>query len=252
MQKWLNYHWLAFFRHSRCITKTLRVMRLTALLLLSFSVAVSANGLSQTVSFTGKNVSLPSVFSVIKQQTGFFVVYNPSWLSLAKPVSLSAKNLPLTDFLRLALSEQPFDFSIENTTIILSRKSSDRQLKNERFDLKDSTVTVSGRVTDEQGIPLAGANVTVRGTNKGTTTNLKGEFVIKDVNGNSTLEISFVEYESQIIPVKDKTFLDVSLQTKITSMQEVVINKGYYTETKRFSTGNVASVKANDKETTSE
>jgi hypothetical protein len=60
------------------------------------------------------------------------------------------------------------------------------------------------------------------------------------------LVISYVGYETQIVSVKGKGFINVSLKLNVASLNEVVINKGYYTETKRLSTGNVSTVKSED------
>ncbi|MBD0352164.1 MAG: carboxypeptidase-like regulatory domain-containing protein, partial [Flavisolibacter sp.] len=62
--------------------------------------------------------------------------------------------------------------------------------------------TIHGRVTDSTGAPLSGISVTVRGTQNGTTTNAAGEFVLRGVPNNATLEISSVGYETQEIAIR--------------------------------------------------
>lgn len=114
-------------------TKTLRVMQLTAFFLLSLSMTVCAEGTSQSISLSSKNISLKEVFTAVKKQTGFVVFGNESLLKDTKPVSVNVIAMPLADFLSLVLIDQPLDYKIIDKTVFLYRKSvvvsSDRQLQ---------------------------------------------------------------------------------------------------------------------------
>ena len=82
-----------------CNTKTLLVMKLTFVLLTAAFLNVSATGLSQNVSFSGKNVQLTRIFSEVEKQTGYVIVYTESTLAGTHPVSVQMKNVPLQEFL---------------------------------------------------------------------------------------------------------------------------------------------------------
>lgn len=295
-------------------------MKLTALLFFFFSVTVFAEGLSQSVSFTGKSVPLSEVFAVIKQQTGFVVFYNNDVLAGSKPVSLSVKNEPLSSFLSLVFSHQPLSYSVKKKTIVVKKNqlvtldfknSSLQQVFNEiekqtgykflnvsqvinsakpvtinvknapieqvldlcfkdqplEYEMKGNTVIIEpkkkgdkstyeilnpnppidvrGRVVDEKGEPVEGATVTVKGTSKGTSTNVNGEFVLKNVSENAVLEITYVGYETQKLSIRGKSLLFLNLKSKVSTLDEMQVI-GYGTTTKRFNTGNVSSVKAAD------
>ena len=88
------------------ITKTLLVMKLTFFLLTAGFLNAYAAGLSQTVSFSGHDVSIQEVLSVVKQQTGFLVFYDNDILKDSKPISLAVKDEPLLSFLSLVLKGQ--------------------------------------------------------------------------------------------------------------------------------------------------
>jgi TonB-linked SusC/RagA family outer membrane protein len=101
--------------------------------------------------------------------------------------------------------------------------------------------TVSGRVTgsdDNGGLP--GANVAVRGTTRGTTTDANGTYRLSVPEG-STLVFSAVGYTRQEIAVGTRTTVDVVLQAENSQLNEVVVI-GYGTATKREITGAQASV----------
>src|SRR5215213_2591124 len=88
---------------SGCITKTLLVVKLTFILLTVAALHVSAKGTSQTITFSGRDVSLEKVFKVIRQQTDYVVFFDYSALESITPITLDVKNIPLKDFLDQAL-----------------------------------------------------------------------------------------------------------------------------------------------------
>src|SRR5689334_9963618 len=104
---------------NRRFTKTLLVMKLTFVLLTAAALHVSAKGTSQTVTFSGSNVPLEKVFSVIKQQTGFVVFFDYGMLEGTKPVTVSVKDAPLETFLKDVLKGQKLDYSIKKKTIFI-------------------------------------------------------------------------------------------------------------------------------------
>ena len=78
---------------------------------------------------------------------------------------------------------------------------------------------------------------------RGTGTRSTGEFELKDVDEDATLVISGVSIETVEIKVNGRSDLGtITVKLKITGLGEVVINKGYYTEKQKFSTGNVGRV----------
>ena len=95
----------------RNITKTLLVMKLTSILLLAACLQVSARAHSQTVNFSGKNVSLEKVFASVEQQTGYVFFFDATILQGARPVTIRADNMPLEVFLKNVLEDQPLDNS---------------------------------------------------------------------------------------------------------------------------------------------
>src|SRR5579863_6163116 len=83
--------------------------------------------------------------------------------------------------------------------------------------------TVTGTVTaKDDGLPIPGATVKVKGTTNATVTNSAGKFSIS-VPGGSSLVISFVGYDTQTIVVGSQSTINVSLTTAATSLGEVVI-----------------------------
>nr|WP_294929776.1 VIT domain-containing protein [uncultured Flavobacterium sp.] len=97
---------------------------------------------------------------------------------------------------------------------------------------------IRGVVSDHEGLPLPGATVTIN--RQGVTTDFEGNFMIQAVE-NSTLDISFIGYESTRVNVGRNNQIRVQLQENSNSLQEVVV-AGYGTMQKRDLTGAVESV----------
>jgi TonB-linked SusC/RagA family outer membrane protein len=91
------------------------------------------------------------------------------------------------------------------------------------FSLSAQQRAITGAVTDENGDPMPGVNVTVRGSMTGTTTNINGEFLIQAPADTSVLLFSFVGYRPQEIVVGNRLILPVSMQEAAAELEEVTI-----------------------------
>ena len=105
--------------------------------------------------------------------------------------------------------------------------------------------TVTGVVTDEQGMPLPGVTITVKGTNRGTSTNLDGEYKIA-VDPQGVLVFSYIGFKAMEVSVDGRREINVRLVEEITALDEVQINAGYYNTTRRESTGNISRLTAEE------
>lgn len=105
--------------------------------------------------------------------------------------------------------------------------------------------TVRGVVTDEEGQPMPGVNILLRGTTQGAVTDVNGTFTMNNVPTDGVLVFSFIGYKSQEVAVNGLSDIRVQLQPDATSLEEVVV-VGYGTSTVRELTGSVASVRGSD------
>ena len=104
---------------------------------------------------------------------------------------------------------------------------------------------ISGTVKDKDGQPLAAVSVTVKGTNKGTSTNANGDFSLTNVKDGATLVISGTGYGSQQIKVRGSDPIMVALETSVGNLNEVVVI-GYGTRKVKDATGSVAALSQKD------
>ncbi|MRX37862.1 SusC/RagA family TonB-linked outer membrane protein [Flavobacterium sp. LC2016-23] len=103
-------------------------------------------------------------------------------------------------------------------------------------------VTVNGIINDESGLPVPGATILIKGTNKATASDFDGKFQI-NVPSNGTLSVSFVGYNTVQEAVNGRTKIEIRLKAESQSLNEVVV-VGYGTQKKSVVTGAISSVKA--------
>ena len=106
------------------------------------------------------------------------------------------------------------------------------------FQVSIAQDSVTGTVTDSDGVPLPGASVVVQGTSSGVNTDFDGNYKI-NVSQGETLIVSFVGYSDQIINV-DATVINVSMQLQ-SELDEVVV-VAYGTQSKASLTGSVSVI----------
>jgi TonB-linked SusC/RagA family outer membrane protein len=106
--------------------------------------------------------------------------------------------------------------------------------------------TISGNVTStEEGEPLPGVNVLVKGTSIGTVTDMNGDYRLSVPSEASTLVFSFIGLETQEVQINNRSVVDVQMESDALSLSEVVVT-GYTTQERREITGAVSTVKAKD------
>lgn len=108
--------------------------------------------------------------------------------------------------------------------------------------LSAQSLDVSGNVQDETGIPIPGANIIVKNTSKGTTTDFDGNFILTGVEQGSTITISYIGYVSKEIVVSNKK-LTIQLIEDLAQLDEIVVI-GYGTQKKKDVTGAVSVISA--------
>ena len=255
-------------------TKILLVMKLTALLMTVLFLQVHAAGTAQNVTISGKEIPLKTVFTAIKQQTGYGIFYNKEILQNTRPVTLSAYNMPLQELLQLVFRDQPVSFTIQEKTIILSQRVA-APVVFERLVV--DAPSVSGRIIDMDDQGIINVSIRIRGTRKGTTSGSGGNFSI-EVKDGEILDISAVGFAPIAIRLNGDMLQNVPLEKSVTrnmqpdstgkirtslllvpnkenvllrmersssQLDEVVIIP-YGQTSKRFATGNITSIKAKE------
>jgi len=227
----------------RLADQTVKAMKLTVLLLTAAFLHASATGTAQKVSYSGKNVSLKTVFASIEKQTGFVFFYNNKDINNTQPLSIDIQDLGLEDALKICLQNQPLNYVIKGNTIFIKAREIPVAVKtNDEIPQPPPPVDVSGKVVNDQGQPLPDVTVLVKGTKVGTKTDAQGRFSLTGVEQNAIVVFSFVGYTTIERKISSTTNdISITLSLKDNSLNEFVMI-GYGTSRRRDLTGSVASV----------
>ncbi len=221
------------------INKKMRVMKLTAILLLSVCMCVSAKTVSQTVTLSEKNAPLDKVFREIKKQTGYTFVYTAKQLAKATPVTLTVRNSNIREVLDICFRNQPLIYTLMDDMVIVKEKAVSGAIAMATEAAAKPPVKVKGSVKDASGAPLIAATVVIKGTQKGVLTDEKGNFQI-DAEPNAVLVISLLGFQSKEVTVAQEE-ISVVLEPKQSDLEQVVV-VGYGVQKKVNLTGAVATV----------
>jgi len=182
---------------------------------------------------------LQEIFKNIENITDYKFVY-PEDILNNKPINTKKKRQSVNDLLVDIGTAANLKFKQVDNSIYVGEGSG----KKEIIQIEIEEVTVSGKVTDDKGESLPGATITVLGTTTGTVTDIDGNYSITVPDG-AVLVFSFIGYEPIQIPVDNQSLIDVTLQTDISSLEEVVVI-GYGTVKRSDLTGSIAQVREDD------
>lgn len=232
--------------YARCIHipqnqrfKILLRMKLLIISLLLFLGQASASVMSQTLTLHFTNAPLDKVLTEIKKQTGYSYIANVKLLKEAKTVTVSVRNANVNDVLKVIFKDQNLSVELTDGVIYIEAKKGDAIQKKTETD-QDA---IRGRVIDQDGKPLAGATIKVKGTNIVSVTDQAGEFTLPATDLNSTIEVTFLGYKTTEINIDGRKNIPITLQQALGQIDQIVV-QGYGTTTKRLSTGNIATVDA--------
>ena len=229
--------------HVRPASKTMLVMNLTAIILLITCMQVSANGFSQNISLSVKNAPVTRIFNIIEKQTDYVFFYDYSLIEKAGKITFKTSNTDLRDVLDSCFKDQPFTYDIVDKTIVIKQRLSQSTKPN---IVAPQFIPYSGKVVNQEGEALSGPSVVVKGTNKGTQTDVAGNFSIDAEPGN-VLVISYISHITKEVTIgqSNNAPLSITLSRDDESANEVVVI-AYGQIRKKDLTGSVSQVKSKD------
>lgn len=195
---------------------------------------------NQKVKLTGKDITLRMAFEQIEKQTGLSVDYDANTINVSKILTTIPKGNTLQEVMTQLLRGTGYIYTINQSHVIITVSSKTTvQVRN-----NTNEGTISGIVSDTNGDPLVGASVVVKGTSKGTATDLNGKYKVEASKG-AVLLISYIGYVNQQVTVKDNSAINIQLSEDSRMLNEVVAI-GYGNMKKSDLTGAISSVKADD------
>lgn len=200
--------------------KYLIMIKLTLAFSTLFSLTALAEGYSQSITLNMRNTSVKAVLKEVKKQTDFDIFYNVELISSLDKKDVVLKNASLADVLKVTLAHEDVDFTIENKTVLIFA-GADRSKQQQ----------LTGTVVDEEGAPLQGVTVSLKGTTVGTTTDAEGAFQLRATDANAVVIFRMLGYKDQEVSANERS-LNITLVKSISGLDDVVVT-GYGTSSKR-------------------
>lgn len=206
-------------------------------LFMMFSFWNYASAQTKNVTLNVKDMPLREVFKEVKEQTGVKFIYSEIEIQKSSNVTLKFENLPLETALERIFKNQSFTFEIQGDIVVVkpvSQKSVEPEKKKMR--------TIKGQVTDENGEPIPGANIWLKGTTTGTPSDMNGNYTLTFDEKYSVVVASFVGYKSIEMKIENQEVINFKLVPDEETIEEVVVT-GYQTISKERSAGSYDMVK---------
>lgn len=198
---------------------------------------VSASELqTQMMSVQMESTTLKELFDLIEEKFNYTFLIRNNDINLNERISIDMSNRSVEEILTTALKNQHADFVVNNNRIVVYKSSSNpNELRNTERMVAQQTITISGTIVDAvTGEPVIGANVLVKGTTNGTSTDFDGKFSLEAPAG-ATLVVSYIGYVNHEVKATSAP-MTIRIKEDTQNLEEVVV-VGYGVQKKESLTG---------------
>lgn len=201
------------------------------------------NPSQQVIKLSSKmqDVTVQEVLASVEQQTDYHFTYNPMQIGADRRVTIDLNNKSVTEILDELFLGKKVQYVVEGNNIVLFADNKKAEVKD---IVQQKSKIVTGTVLDVTGMPVIGANVTVKGTTQGTITDMDGKFSLEVAEGD-ILQVTYIGFANQEVKVGTQTNLSVTLKEDAEALDELVV-VGYGTQKKVNLTGAVASISSEE------
>ena len=192
---------------SRMLAKIFLIMKLSFILFfLSVNVALASNTYAQNtvLSLDMSNKQVSEVLDEIERLSEFRFYYNSKLVDTNRKVTVNVRQSDVFVILNQLFASTNIGYKVVDKDVILLDKYTNGGSPG--ADAALQVITIAGTVTEENGEPLPGVNVIVKGTTTGIMTDVNGNYSITAPNTDAVLAFSYIGYHMQeiweIAPVK--------------------------------------------------
>ena len=244
-------------RNNSGFRKKLRIVKLIGIHLLCGFLQVQGTSLAQTININRKNTSLEYVLKEIKRQSNYYIICNAQILNQFNKIQVQVQNASLKQALNKILIDNGLEYTVDNNTIVITGPKEAVIANVPTVNSIEAGIqknrSITGRVTDAStGHGIAGVTLSFSsGKNSvAVQTDNQGYYIASLAEGNYTISISSVGYESQrkSLQVKaDVKGFDFSLKENLGVLDQVVVT-AYGTSKVKDITGSISSLGVKDME----
>ena len=220
-------------------------MKITTLFLLTTLSVIHANDTysqKTKLSLNATNLEVSKLIEKIESATDLRFIYNIKYVNLDRTISIKVNNENIESVLKTIFKDTNTDFKLSGKYIILKEREN-FPIKKESF-ISPLQKKVKGKVTNEKGEPIPGANVRIKGSAVTVQTGFDGGFIIEAPENATTLVISFIGMQEQEVAI-GKDPLNIVLKEVGQKLEDVVVI-GYGTTKRKDITGAISTIKTGE------
>lgn len=214
---------------SKKCDRVLKIMKISILLLFLgwFSITAENVQSQQTeLSLEIRDMSIKNAISEIEKASDYvFLITDEAQLELNEKASLSANKESISNILELLLKDTNLGYTVVERQVTVYKCAS-KNVKSTQGVKKEvigqQKRTINGKITDEQGLPVIGANILEKGTTNGTITDKDGNFTL-NVEEDAVLRVSYIGYTTQDVTTQGLSSVNVILKEDTEALEEVVV-----------------------------
>lgn len=210
------------------------------LLLLLAAMALSLAAAAQTIRVDVKGESLQSVLKAISDQSDYKFAFNSRSVDTAVKVTVHVESDSIDDVMAAVLKGSGIGYSVLGKQIALFTQAKNGSGESTK-PRSSGPIKVSGVIADEDGAPLEGAGILVKGTNIGTTADAEGKWSLEVPGPGSVLLVSYIGMENMEVPIQGRSYLPLVLKASWEFINQVVVT-GYQTISRERSAGSFVNV----------
>ena len=221
--------------HKLMLHKLFMIMKLSFVFLLIVGIQINATVYSQTkINVNVEGMTIREALKQIERQSDYRFFYSDDLVYLDQTVNTRVSGLSIDETLTGIFGSSDLGYKLyENNLVIVSVKGR----------LVQQGIAISGTVNDDNGLPMPGVNIIVKGTTTGVISDINGRYTILVPNQDAVLVFSFVGFLTNETKVGDQKVVNVALSEDTQLIEEVVV-VGYGTVRKSDLTGSLSQVSA--------
>ena len=205
------------------------------LLLIGLGMPAMAQSGTERVTLNLTNATMETFVEQVTAQTGYKFFYGGDMAEGIEPITINVQGVALKAVLDEVLGKKGYSYTLEDKTVVIqeAKKKALPQATEER--------KITGIAKDEDGLPLPGVTVLIKGTTVGTATDVDGAFTLRVPDmPDLTLVFSFVGMETKEVKVGDQTNLNVVMALSQESLDEVVVTGIFERKAESFTGASVS------------
>ncbi len=218
--------------------KSLFLRMLSILLACIAVISASPSGafgqaVEKKITIDFKDTPVRQIIYELRKQSGMNFMFEDSQMDKMAPRTLQLKNVSVEKALDELLKDTEYTYKITGNSVAIVRKVENKQVSGH---------VVSGVVTDKNNEPLVGVTIVIKGTYRGTTTDVEGKYSLAGIPADATLIFTFVGMDSQEVAIEGRSDVNVQMEEASTEIEGVVVT-GMFTRRAESFTGAATTFK---------